>query len=305
MIDDLVKSFKATLYERVISPLFGAFILSWCLWNWKILVLLFFGNDETASLRIEHIEQIPYLSAWFGYGYYGLDGGITHLLILPLLSALFFIFVYPYPNRWVYAFSKSRAEELIKLKNEIEKKTPVPQDKYDKLVLQVNEKERETVSLLEERNSTISALDRENKELKDKIFELNKKVVEVEENYNNKNIENTPPKIIREIVGGSDSGNVQPAPTTTDEEVDVQTKWREEFLKLKSSGVLDDFGKLIMSIYDENDYFEPSLVAKYDALGLIERDDIRNRKNQTSYILSDKGMFFSELFHKGEEAELF
>ncbi len=221
------------------------------------------------------------------------------MIILPLLSALFFIFVYPYPNKWVYVFSKTRAEELITKKNEIEKKTPVPQDKYDKLVLQVNEKERETISLLEERSSTISALERENKELKDKIFELSKKAVESEENYNNRNMENNPLIIKREIVGDSDSDNVQPAAMTGNEKMDVQAKWREEYLALKSSGILDDFRKLISGIYDENDYLDPILIAKYDALGLILRDS-SNRGNRASFLLSDKGMFFSGLFHKGE-----
>lgn len=33
MLDDLTKEIKAQLYERVKSPLFGAFALSWAAWN--------------------------------------------------------------------------------------------------------------------------------------------------------------------------------------------------------------------------------------------------------------------------------
>ncbi len=44
MIEDFKKSIQAVFYERISSPLSGAFCLSWVAWNWKLLYTLFFGN---------------------------------------------------------------------------------------------------------------------------------------------------------------------------------------------------------------------------------------------------------------------
>jgi hypothetical protein len=41
MVNEIVKSAKAQLSERIASPLIGSFVISWCLWNYKFLVILF------------------------------------------------------------------------------------------------------------------------------------------------------------------------------------------------------------------------------------------------------------------------
>ncbi|PKG77092.1 hypothetical protein CXF80_01450 [Shewanella sp. Actino-trap-3] len=52
MIKEITNSFKAALYQRVSSPLYGTYIFSWILYNWLIVLPFIFGSkvfDERMS----------------------------------------------------------------------------------------------------------------------------------------------------------------------------------------------------------------------------------------------------------------
>lgn len=155
MWDDITKSIKASLHDRTSSPLAGAFFVSWCVINYEILVLLLLGNDKPVE-RIENIKHLAYMS-W--------ADGPWHFFELPLLIALFWIFVYPYPAKWVFKFSKARSEELISLKNEIEKKTLLTQEQSDEIRIQMENAKHEFAQKFKEKDATIEALNRRISEL--------------------------------------------------------------------------------------------------------------------------------------------
>jgi len=78
-----------------------SFVLAWLVWNYQF-VLVFFSNmlvDE----KISYIETFIF-SNW----YQCLLNGI----VMPLIATLFYIFAYPYPAKFVYAFSLRRQKEL-------------------------------------------------------------------------------------------------------------------------------------------------------------------------------------------------
>ncbi len=156
MLEELSKSFKAILYDRVVSPLSGAFILSWGVINWKVLALLFIG-DETASARITNIESFSYMTlSWEGF---------IHLFFGPLISAMFFIFVYPFPSKWAYSFAKDRAEELLKIKQEKEKKQLLTEEAADEIRVQMERVKHEVASMIKEKDATIEVLNNKIKSL--------------------------------------------------------------------------------------------------------------------------------------------
>lgn len=155
MWDDITKSIKASLHDRTSSPLAGAFIVSWCVINYEVLVLLLLGNDKPVE-RIENIKHLAYMN-WA-------DGSL-HLFGLPLATALFWIFLYPYPAKLAFKFSKARSEELIALKNEIEKKTLLTQEQSDEIRIQMENAKHEYVRSLESKDATIEALNRKISEL--------------------------------------------------------------------------------------------------------------------------------------------
>jgi len=45
-MDDIFKSIKAFLYDRVASPLFGAFVTAWSIWNYRVISILLSDENE-------------------------------------------------------------------------------------------------------------------------------------------------------------------------------------------------------------------------------------------------------------------
>lgn len=45
-MNELAKSIKAVLYDRIKSPLSGTLFLSWLVWNWKIIFLILFVSEN-------------------------------------------------------------------------------------------------------------------------------------------------------------------------------------------------------------------------------------------------------------------
>lgn len=114
MISDISKSIKAVLYERISSPLFGSFFVSWFLWNYKTILIILSSLD--VKKKISYIENCIYpdISELFIHGFLG-----------PFLSSVIFILIYPIPAKWVYRYWSNRQKELKEVKQQIEDKTPL------------------------------------------------------------------------------------------------------------------------------------------------------------------------------------
>jgi len=116
MIGDAITSIKATLYDRASSPLFGAFVLAWCIWNYRVIAILFSGEDINIQFAaIDHrfaLLIVPYINFELGL--------ILHGLLIPMGIALFYIFLYPRLSIPVYERSLEDQKELRRLKQEKE-----------------------------------------------------------------------------------------------------------------------------------------------------------------------------------------
>lgn len=147
-MEELSKSLKAILYGRVVSPLSGAFVLSWLVINWKALSFLFL-DKAPVDIRIENIRAL-----------YNGNEPLLLLAVYPLVSALFLIFIYPYPAKLAYWFSKKRTEELKKMKQEIEKQTLLTREESDDIRIAMEKSTTHTTGLLKEKDEAIAALNR-------------------------------------------------------------------------------------------------------------------------------------------------
>lgn len=122
MFEDLIKTVKAQLYDRLTSPLLGCFLLSWVIWNYKFIFTLF--SDMKIEDKFKFIDGSIY------------SGDCSHFiygLLLPFVTTLFFIFIYPYPAKFAYAFFRKRQVELKEIQQKIDDETPLTRDEARKI----------------------------------------------------------------------------------------------------------------------------------------------------------------------------
>ncbi len=93
---DILNSVAKWFKERTTSPLYGTFILSVILWNWKFFYILFWQSEEKLNIpRIEYVQNhILYNATYFGH--------IVYFLILPALSTYFIVWWLSYLSNWAH-----------------------------------------------------------------------------------------------------------------------------------------------------------------------------------------------------------
>lgn len=117
MMEDLAKTIKAQLYERLNSPLVGALAISWCAWNYKFLIVLFSNIDPEKKLElIQRTIFVTEVDVWMS--------GIA----MPTIMAAVYLFVYPWPARWVYQYVRLRHKELKEVQQRIDDETPITRE---------------------------------------------------------------------------------------------------------------------------------------------------------------------------------
>ncbi|MEW8037799.1 MAG: hypothetical protein AB2712_15515 [Candidatus Thiodiazotropha sp.] len=147
MLSDLTTSIKASLYERAISPLFGAFVLSWIAWNYRFILIL--SSNSPIQEKFEFIDKSLYPSIWE----YLLQGAAY-----PLVTAVTFIFVYPIPAKKIYEYWHKKQQEMLKLKMSIEEETPLSLKESRRIKREILKTEASFDEELSRKNSEIDRL---------------------------------------------------------------------------------------------------------------------------------------------------
>lgn len=155
-MDDLVKSVKAQLYDRVSSPLLASFFISWLAWNHRLFIVL-------ASSEFKVGQKFHYVDNFLYPGVYQV---VCQGFLWPLLSALVILIVYPVPGRWVYEYVRKEQKRLKEIQQRIEDETPITQEEARELRLIVRTAAKSHDEQIRERDSEISALKKELAETK-------------------------------------------------------------------------------------------------------------------------------------------
>ena len=130
-LDDMFQSVKATLYDRVSSPLWGAFLLSWIAWNYRMLIVLF--SSMSPDEKFEYIGNVLY----FDWTIYAIYWGLA-----PLATAIIVIGVIPFFGEKAYRVSRFWKVRLKTAKLEYDGKTPMSQDEVNQVLLKAVEEKR-------------------------------------------------------------------------------------------------------------------------------------------------------------------
>ncbi len=146
MLNDFRKSIQSVLYERVQSPVSGAFFFSWIVWNWKLIFYLIFSN-VLISERINFVQE-NYINIW-------------NNLIYPFASTVFLIVIYPFittAGYWVWLKFKTWQ---INIRNDIEKNQLLTLEQSITIRMQIRNQETEFDKMLTKRDDEIELLKRQ------------------------------------------------------------------------------------------------------------------------------------------------
>lgn len=122
MLDDLAKTVKAQLYERVSSPLLGAFGISWIAWNYRFVLVLVSSMPAA--------DKFTYIDSKIFDSYQNI---FLHGTLYPLITTLSLIFIYPIPAKFVYEYWRKRQRELKEIKQRIDDETPLTREEAREL----------------------------------------------------------------------------------------------------------------------------------------------------------------------------
>lgn len=144
-MEEIKKSISAILYERTTSPLFGTFIFSWLLWNWKIPYLSFFVSENKLQLN-----KVDYIVTNYN--------DIHYLLTFPLVSTLILLTIIPFLSNGAYWLSINFENWKLKHKNLIESKQLLTVEQSIELREQILKQEERFSKLVQDKNLEIETL---------------------------------------------------------------------------------------------------------------------------------------------------
>ncbi|NQU32025.1 MAG: hypothetical protein HQ521_02225 [Bacteroidetes bacterium] len=151
-MDEFTKSIRAVLYDRIKSPLAGTLFLSWIVWNWRILFLVFFVSEsKIKGTRIDFILN--------NYS------DCIHLVWGPLGSTVFLLTIFPifsFGAFWLNLYFKKKNKAV---KYNMEGETPLTLDESTALRKLVDDEKNRLSKLLVENENTIIDLKAKNEEL--------------------------------------------------------------------------------------------------------------------------------------------
>lgn len=95
ILDDIFDSISGNVKSRITDPVIGVFVLSWSLFNWDKLAILFFGSGEFEARVIKLSGEMSFT------GDPDLILQNLELWLLPILLTLFYVFLWPSISGWV------------------------------------------------------------------------------------------------------------------------------------------------------------------------------------------------------------
>lgn len=148
MFEDISNAIKATLYERVSSPFISSFILSWCIFNYKILFILFSNMEVRYKFyEIEVLQQQPQVLM-------GIDLPIyPFTFIYPFLAAIFYTLMFPFIEVWLTHVWMIGQKKIKSKKIQFEDETPISQEQYAALLKKLRQMDRDYQEDLERKDN--------------------------------------------------------------------------------------------------------------------------------------------------------
>jgi len=112
-VDEFFSSVKAYLFDRMSSPFVGAYFFSWLAFNIKLVMVLFSGLDT--------YDKLDFIDWYFRFDLLV----YCHIWVYPLVASLLYVFVLPYPSRFVLSYTLKQNYKNLLIRQKIENETPL------------------------------------------------------------------------------------------------------------------------------------------------------------------------------------
>jgi len=147
MLDEILKSTKQSLIDRLSSPILGGFAVSWCVLNYRFIAALF--SKDSVKETLELIDGVVFPTTW---------SWVSRGIIEPLVAVAIYIFLYPYAARFVYGYLRKQQQAQLSLRHKIDMDTLLTVEESNNLRADINERIGEYQSRINLKNADIEAL---------------------------------------------------------------------------------------------------------------------------------------------------
>lgn len=122
MVSEIWQSISEYIRDKAVSPLTGAFLMSWLAWNHRLPIALF--SSMPLPQRFGYIDEILY-PCWEDVVFKG--------IVFPLVFATFYLLWYHKPALAIYRVRLRQRQELLDARNAVEKKRLLSLEEADRL----------------------------------------------------------------------------------------------------------------------------------------------------------------------------
>lgn len=188
---EIIKDLYKTSNSRIKNPIISSFIISFIVYNWKVILILLFANCDVEA-KIDHIEK-----------FYSCSGNI----FIPIIISIFYIILIPYINNffdYILKPSKNRKNEYLKTSLIEDLKIQKEKAKYEREIAEekagtseINNLKEQLNSLTEEKNKLNELIKDSYNERNDLLEENNKRIKDYENKLSSK--EYFMPRVISKI----------------------------------------------------------------------------------------------------------
>ena len=149
----VIDSVKDYMKDRTTNPLFGSFLVSWLVVNWRVVVLLVSAESPAAKYwMFEHYtwDQFP-KGGWYSLG-------------LPALVAVLYTFAWPKAERRIYVYLRTQSNLRRAAEIKADGETPIDQLEAKELQYSI----RSLQAQVEEKEDDLRAARRETAAVREK-----------------------------------------------------------------------------------------------------------------------------------------
>jgi len=153
-LSDIFQAIKLGITERITSPLLGTYLISWLVWNYRLLFVLF--SDLPVAVKFTYIDSVLYPSI----------PSCISSFTWPAIATIFLIYGYPFLARYVYEHRLNVNRDLMARRQRVEDETPMTLEQGRNLRIAFRERENQF-------NVRIGELEQENVDMRAELRSKN------------------------------------------------------------------------------------------------------------------------------------